>query len=178
VAERLLRSASETVLDFRQIAKQYVELIENCHSMSRNDFVKQAHRFLADLYRMGALLSGITSDGNYLPRESVTHDQWAIVYQQIRDKLGDVNVYWGVWDPADPEDRQAIQCELSSDLADICQDLKNVLPIDDSMQLTADDLWLLQQQFAHHWGQHAISALSVIHSLLNGPSYLVDCEPV
>lgn len=173
MAEKLV-SADNLVQEFRQVAKEYVELIENCGSIPRLKFVKRAHTLLADLYRMGALLPDVTLDTNDLGREPISHEQWAKVYRQISDKLADVNVYWGVFDPADPDDSHAIQGELSDDLADIYRDLRNALPIDDSVPFAPNDLWTLRHEFENHWGHHVVSALTAFHSLLYGPSYLTD----
>ena len=171
----LFSSNEDTVMQFHHIAKEYVEFIENCRSIPRKEFVRRVHAFLAELYRLGVLLSGFAVDGSdERAQTSVNRDQWANIYEKIREQLAEVNVYWGVWDPADPEDRQVIQGELSSDLADIYQDLSNILPIDDSVKFVASDLWTIRFQFEHHWGQHVISALTALHSLLYGPSYLIE----
>ena len=123
---------------------------------------------------MGPLLPYVDAESNYEVPDRVSHAQWWRVCGEIRAKLGDRDVYWMVFDPADPTDNEAIQTTLSDDLADIYQDLRNALPTEESDAFSNDALWFLRFQYKHHWGQHAVSALTAMRSLLYGPSYLSE----
>ena len=159
---------------FQVVACEYLHLIENCFSISRRQLIEGAHRTLGDLYRLGSLLPNVDPDSDEITTDQVNHDQWSNIYVQLRAKLADVDVYWMVFDPADRNDNEAIQNTLSNDLSDIYQDIKSNVPSNESTSFDNNMLWALRFQYEHHWGHHAVDALTVLHSLLYGPSYLID----
>jgi uncharacterized protein DUF5063 len=165
-------NTAELITQFRKVAGHFCDLVENCTSCSRAMFIKLAHGFLADLYRMGPLLPSVEPVSDDATQDRVSDEQCWKVYEAISEKLKDRAVYWMVWDPADPADNQAIQQTLADDLADIYRDLRSALLAEESETVTNDALWSLRFQYQHHWGQHAVSALTAMHSLLYGPSYL------
>jgi len=167
-------TTAQLIAQFRSVAGQFCDLIENCSSCSRAKFVKLAHGLLADLYRMGALLPHVELDSDDATRDRVSHEQWSKVYKAISEKLGDAAGYWTVFDPADPADKEAIQHTLADDLSDIYRDLRSALPASETDILSNDGLWDMRFQYEHHWGAHAVSALRTMHSLLYGPSYLAE----
>ena len=165
-------NTAQLIEHFRSVAGHFCDLMENSSSCSRAEFVKLVHGLLADLYRMGALLPHVKPDSDNATQDRVSHEQWSKVCGEISAKLGDADVYWMVFDPADPTDKGAIQNTLSNDLSNIYRDLRSGLSADESAILSNDALWELRFQFEHHWGEHAVSALTAMHSLLYGPSYL------
>ncbi len=167
-------SGAALIAKFQRVAGQFCDLIERSSSFSRADFVKLVHGLLVDLYRMGALLPHVEPDSDDASQDRISHDQWSKIRKEIGEKLQDVDVYWMVFDPADPADKEAIQNTLSNDLADIYRDLRGTRPASESDPLSNDALWSLRFDYEYHWGRHAASALTAIHSLLHGPSYLSE----
>ena len=163
-----------TIEQFRVVAREYIELIEKCSSMSRRQLVERAHRTLVDLYRLGASLSNVDSDADEITKDQVGHDQWSNMYGQLRAKLADADVYWMVFDPADPDDKEATQHTLSDDLSDIYREIKNAVPVNEFAPFDNNALWTLRFKYEIYWGHHAVNALTAQHSLLCVPSYLID----
>jgi len=158
----------------RREATEYFEIIEKSASMSRRQFLETVQRLVADLYRLALSLPHVAPDTADGQRDQVSNEQWWAVYNQLDQRLGEANIYWLVFDPADSKDHEAIAQTLSDDLADIYRDLKNCIPADGFEAFDNDALWSLRFNFETHWGQHAVSALAAIHALLHGPHGIMD----
>jgi len=79
--------------------------------------------------------------------------------------LGKLDEYWEVFDPT--EERTAIHCLLSMDLAEVYMDLKDAVALERSGLAAEDVFWQWRFDFLSHWSRHAASALRVLRSLSN-----------
>ena len=98
------------------------------------------------------------------PPDGLSHQEWTEVYERIRAKLGDPESYRGVSDPWDPKD-ELLDTSLADDVSDINRELRSVL----AMNRGEEAAWDWRFAFAHHWGDHAVSALKATHWLLHEP---------
>jgi len=95
----------------------------------------------------------------------IGHEEWNQLYNALKEKLGDWDLYWQVFDPT--KDNKAIYGTLADDIADIYRDLKNGINLTESDTVLPRDIiseWRFG--FYSHWGRHAINALGTIHRLL------------
>jgi hypothetical protein len=92
---------------------------------------------------------------------------WSILYNLLKEKLGQDNLYWMVFDPTS-EDNETIRGSLADDIADVYGDLKESLSLMDKNAIIAEvAIWNWRLLFYSHWGDHALSALRAIHKLLD-----------
>jgi len=88
--------------------------------------------------------------------------EWEQLYGVLKEKLGDWDLYWQIFDPT--TDSEAV----AGSLADIYRDIADGLrthKTDVALQQDAIFSWRLL--YYSHWGQHAMRALYAIHFLLN-----------
>ncbi len=85
-------------------------------------------------------------------------DEWSEIRHRLMAKLPS-DGYRLVFDPW--EDKDVVEASLADDIADIYQDLKDVLAVSGGKAKA----WDWRFQFDQHWGQHAIQALYAIHWL-------------
>lgn len=106
-------------------------------------------------------------DDSPLPpmREGITYQECAVVYNLLKEKLGEDDLYWTVFDPT--KDNEVIRGTLADDIAGIYGDVKQGLL---TLKKGAADsrliIWDWRLSFYSHWGDHATSALRTIHALL------------
>jgi len=93
-------------------------------------------------------------------RQSV--QEWGQLYNLLKEKLGDWDRYWQVFDPT--EDDEAVFGTLADDIADIYRDLKEGLVLIEAHEVPPEDIiWNWRFSFYSHWGKHAMDALLTVH---------------
>jgi hypothetical protein len=171
----------DSTKDFLKIAGQFIELIE-AENIPTEQFYKQAHRTLIDLYSSGHKLeqidlkySSADSDFGVTDQEFFKNKNQALI-----STLGKDCFYWEVFDPTYTEkengqplqgwkvtDKEPSQGWLVDDFADIYRDLKIEM---EKMEIGTDEaiedaLWQMKWGFINHWGHHCINALRYLHYL-------------
>lgn len=161
---------------FLVAARQFVQVLETSYS-DIAAFYPKAHTALLELYVAGHNLDQIEL------KDSIPDDQNEDINIENQNNglmadLGEEAFYWKIFDPANPEkDGQsdwdwnitapdATQGWLVDDFADIYLEMKAGLAAIDQINTDAaveHALWEFKFSFAHHWGNHCISALRYLH---------------
>ena len=169
-------SNAEVATRFASVAQQFCGVIDSAHELDRIEMLVQVYRILPQLIGEGIRLPGIElSEDESQEEESqnsqaraklrMSDAQWGQLYEFLKGKLGELNLYWEVWDPT--KDNEAILGSLADDFADIYRDLKEGLHLAEAPQaLPEDNIWHWRFGYYSHWGKHAIDALCTIHFLL------------
>jgi len=171
----------ETTISFLKVAEDFIELIE-AENNSPEQFYKQAHGTLIDLYSSGHKLEQIelkysSADSNFGKADD---EFFKNQNQALISTLGKECFYWEVFDPTytenengQPEqgwkitDKEPSQGWLVDDFADIYRDLKIEI---EKMKIETDEavedaLWQMKWSFINHWGHHCVNALRYLHYL-------------
>jgi hypothetical protein len=97
----------------------------------------------------------------------MTDEQWRQLYDLLKEKLGDWDLYWQVFNPT--TDKEADCGTLADDIADIYRDLKEGLVLNEKRLARPEDvIWEWRLLYYSHWGKHAIDAMLTIHFRLLG----------
>lgn len=169
---------SDTAERFGLIAKQFCSVIDSRFSLERADFLLKIYRMLPILISEGIDLPPVEfSDDENQEQEArirqarakteMRQEEWNQLYNSLKEKLGDWDLYWQVFDPR--TDNEAIHGSLADDIADIYRELKDGISLRESNETPPYEIifdWRLG--FFSHWGKHAIDALRIIHFLLEG----------
>ncbi|PKP02336.1 MAG: DUF5063 domain-containing protein [Bacteroidetes bacterium HGW-Bacteroidetes-6] len=175
----LLNKKSTT--DFLNAARQFVTLMEN-GDLDQEEFHKDSHKALSELYRTALELETIELIHSSPESEfkEIDHDELRKMNKNLISNLGKDCFYWGILDPTYTEedgkpglgwkisDKEPTQGWLVDDFADIYADLKEELTKIDQIgtdEAIEDALWQLKFGFNHHWGNHCIDAMRVLHYL-------------
>ena len=170
----------DTTKNFLSTAQAFVDLLEK-DNVSKDQFCRQAHFALTDLYAAGQKLESIElkySGPDYNCEKS--DDELFINNNTDRiAELGKDVFYWEVFDPTyfeedgqpgqgwEISDKEPTQGWLVDDFADIYRDLKielEKIKLDNDAAVE-DALWQLHFGFYHHWGNHCINAMRALHYL-------------
>jgi hypothetical protein len=97
----------------------------------------------------------------------MTYEQWEQIYSLLKEKLGDWDPYWQVFDPT--TDKEAVCGTVADDIADIYRDLEEGLVLSQMQGVRPEDvIWEWRLGYYSHWGYHTINALLTIHFRLQG----------
>jgi hypothetical protein len=167
---------SEVATRFGSVAQRFCAVVDSAPSLDRIEFLMQVYRILPQLIGEAISLPNIelNDDENQeeerrkwavRARAGLTEPQWVQLYPLLKDKLGDWDLYWQVFDPT--TDSEAIRGSLADDIADTCRDLKEGIILSETHQASPEDnIWHWRLGFYSHWGSHAMLALRTIHFLL------------
>ncbi|MDF2192310.1 DUF5063 domain-containing protein [Paraflavitalea sp. CAU 1676] len=160
---------SQPIKDFVATARAYCTFIETDQGHNPRQFLRTVQKDLLMLYRFGLDLPQIEAPGEV--DMSHTDDKIHLdrVLRLIRDRVP-VKSYWVTLTPLDFVNPTEIGTgDLVDDLGDIYLDLKRGLVLFDTSDTLAREyaVWYFRFHYTHHWGQHCIDALQIIHHSLN-----------
>ena len=169
---------AEVASRFASVAQRFCGVVDSAPNLERTELLVQVYRILPQLISEAVTLPPMELDDTQTPedekRESLAranvgsrYPQWSQLYELLKEKLGDWDLYWEVFDPR--KDNQAIHGSLADDIADIYRDLKEGLVLGETQEASpGDNVWHWRLGFFSHWGKHAIDALRTIHFRLEG----------
>ncbi len=167
---------AEAANRFGSVAQRFCSVVDSAPNLDRTELLVRVYRILPQLINEAIDLPNVElsdDEGQEEERRKsqarvqarLSQAQWAQLYAFLREKLGDWDLYWQVFDPT--KDNEAIRGSLADDIADIYRDLKEGLVLSKAQQaLPEDNIWEWRLGFYSHWGKHAIDALRTIHFLL------------
>ncbi len=169
---------AEIATKFGSVADRFCALVDTARSLDRAELLLQLYRILPVLLTEAIVLPDVDLYGRDEPddpnedlsdnrvRAPMGTDEWRELYQSLKEKFGDADVYWEVFDPTVKE--EAIAASLADDIADIYRDLKEGLVLAEKQPASPEQLiWDWRFGFYSHWGEHATGALRTLHSLLD-----------
>lgn len=174
----ILPSIEETGHRFGAIAQTFCDVVDSAPDLDRVDLLVRVYRILPRLISEAISLPDVElghDEGQeeerrksiILATSQLNDARWGQLYSLLKEKLGDWNLYWQVWDPR--KDNEAIHGSLADDIADIYRDLKEgLIRIEAHQSPLGDIIWDWRIAFYSHWGKHAIDAMRTIHFLLEG----------
>jgi hypothetical protein len=169
-------NSAEIATRFASVAEEFCSVIDSAPNLDKIELLVHVYRILPQLIGEAISLPNTKlSEDESQEEESrksqararlrLSDAQWRQLYEFLKVKLGDLNLYWEVWDPT--KDNEAIHGSLADDFADIYRDLKEGLNVGEAHQARpADNIWHWRFGYYSHWGKHAIDALRTIHFLL------------
>lgn len=119
---------------FGPIAEQYCSLVDSQSALDKSEFLLQIYRMLPELIAEARRLPLVSFDDDENEEQEASirkiraekkmkQQEWGQLYDSLKEKLGDRNLYWMVFDPR--TDNEAIHGSLADDIADIYRDLKD-----------------------------------------------------
>jgi len=154
-------------------AKAFCDAINAYETLSLGKFVRQLAFRVVRLYGTGLQLPDVTSETSNDPLAACSRafspEQESLLRHSLEEKLGTYNTYREIFDPYDYPSEEPICGSLGNDLAEIYNDLCDVVAAYERTDenTVIDVLWNAQVKFSYHWGEHATKALRVLDSLMH-----------
>jgi hypothetical protein len=155
---------------FRLIAARFCSIVSAASMLERTEFLVQIYRILSELISAAIRLPEVNQTDEEQEASSskpplkarLSHEQWKQLYDLLKEKIGDWDIYWQVFDPTN--DKHAVAGSLADDIADIYRDLKEGLILLEGHQTPTEDIvWSWRLLYYSHWGKHAIDTLLALH---------------
>lgn len=164
---------SPEVLDFVKVSKDFVDLLESDLPEERKVFTQRILQILPDLYAKMISLPPNEPEDDSGNQKHVTEEEWSSVYQKIYGNLASQNEYLDIPEDTEYDRLEIISRELSEDLSDIFQDIKDFL---ENFRVGNEDvmnnaIWDCMVNFENYWGTKLLRASLNLHK-----SYTRDVE--
>ncbi len=159
---------SRNTLEFVTVAAETCLFLENTASLSKKEFLERALKILPLLYLKTSLTNCPEQLLEEAPERFITETDYELVKSSISDLLGSTDRYLEVFHPDIQLSEEGIATDISENLADIYQDLKDFLlcyQIGNEAVMN-DALTLCLQSFYTYWGQRLVNALRPLHNSL------------
>lgn len=159
---------SNNVIELITVANNFCLFIEEAEKNSKIEIFEYLEKVLPLLYLKGAMLPEIVVDDIEANERFVTEEQWETIFNDLRNKLEKDDAFWHV-DMDSPDKNIAVEANLSENLSDIYQDLKDFVllyqkPLKASKQNAAFECKSL---FENNWGRKLLDSLTAIHHILH-----------
>jgi hypothetical protein len=131
---------------FGRIAQQYCSLVDSRSALDKSEFLVRVYRMLPGLIAEASRLPRVSfsDEENEEPDATISkirgetemrQQEWRELYDSLREKLGDWDLYWMAFDPR--TDNEAIHGSLADDIADIYRDLKDGIGLKETDKVPA-----------------------------------------
>jgi len=169
---------SHNTLEFVTVAVEFSAFLEKSQSMDKREFIDTLLKLLPLLYLKAILLPRVESNGDFLPPDKVTEEDYDYIRHLIFDILGKDDDYEEFVYDQDMQTDESHWKSISENLADMYQAILNFLSvyqagIEDCM---LDALWVLNDNFELYWGQNLVDTLKRLHTLRYCGNYVDDDE--
>lgn len=167
---------SPEVLDFVKSAKDYVDFLNEDFSGSREEFLHRALILLPGMYSKMLQIPDIQpvfEEGN---EKIVTEQEWSEVYQRVYGILGSQNEYVDLPEDEEYDRLESVSRDLSEDLSDIYQDIKDFLEVFrvGTEEVMNDVLWECRMNFENYWGVKLLRASLNLHKSFTRDEELIE----
>lgn len=166
---------SESVFDsntveFVTVAAQYCAFMEGVAGRDKRDFVETVIRILPLLYLKATLLPACERLDFTDPAQVVDEDEYEFVRRAVHNLLGVDDDYLEVFSPDMAYSEAALGAEISEDLADIYQDVKNFVgAFGSGVNMTMNDaIVICREHFELYWGQRLVNTMRALHQVRYG----------
>lgn len=158
---------SKNVIEFVTVGVQYCSFLESFNDVTTVDLTDKLTKLLPLLYLKASLLPEIDIEYDIYPETTVTEDDYNYITSRLYEQFKADNSYLEVFLEDMKYSDTPISANISEDVADIYQDVKNFISvyeqgIEDNM---AEALYNCNNNFKLYWGQKLVNVLRALHSL-------------
>lgn len=158
---------SRDSIEFVTVAVQYCAYLENFEEITESDLTDKLTKILPLLY----LKASLVPDTEIVSDEGIEISVTESDYNYIASKLYNVflgnDIYLEVFLQDMKYSETPIAANISENIADIYQDLKNFVTIFERgiTENMNDALYVCTENFKTYWGQKLVNVLRALHSL-------------
>ncbi|MDR3706579.1 MAG: DUF5063 domain-containing protein [Paludibacteraceae bacterium] len=158
---------SKNAIEFVTVAAETCLFLENTHSLEKTEFVTKILKLLPLLYLKTSMVDEAPLQLEDELEDFVTEEDYQTIREQIAFVLGYSDRYLEVFTKDISLSDEPIATDISEDLADIYQDLKNcLLRYQIGVQEVMNDaLITCIASFKEYWGQRLANCLRALHNV-------------
>lgn len=162
---------SKNAIEFVTVAAETCLFLEKTNSLEKPEFINKILKLLPLLYLKTSLVEEAELQLEEDLEDFVTEEDYEAIRAQIAGLLGPSDRYLEVFTRDMSLSDEAIATDISEDLADIYQDLKNfLLRYQMGVQEVMNDaLVTCINSFKEYWGQRLVNCLRALHNAYYNP---------
>ncbi len=154
-------------VEFVTVAAEFCAFLERADSRKRSDFIDTTLKILPLLYIKASMLPPCEMIGDNPPESFVSEGDYEFIRLTLANLMGEKDDYLEVFVQDMVYSDTPIKKNISEDLADIYQDIKNFvsvfkLGLNETMN---DSLVICKENFAMYWGQTLVNTMRALHSV-------------
>ena len=155
------------VVEFVTVAAEFCKFLEQAEGIKRSIFVDTSLKILPQLYLKASMLPECETIGDEAPETFVTEETYEVLRINLANILAEKDDYLDVFVSDMKYSDQPITKNISEDLADIYQDIRDFifvfqLGLNETMN---DSLAICQENFRLYWGQKLVNTLRALHDV-------------
>ena len=155
------------VVEFVTVAAEFCKFLEQTETIKRSTFVDTSLKILPLLYLKASMLPKCETIGNEALETFVTEETYEILRMNLAGLLAEKDDYLDVFVSDMKYSDRPITRNISEDLADIYQDIRDFifvfqLGLNETMN---DSLAVCRENFALYWGQKLVNTLRALHDV-------------
>ena len=168
----------KNVIEFVTVAAEYCAFLERPELLESAVFVDKGLKILPLLYLKASLLPKFELLNDDSLETYVTEDQYEAIHYKLAEIMKDKDDYLDVFVEDMVYSDQPIRKNISEDLADIYQDIRDFififqLGLNETMN---DALFICQENFKSLWGQKLVNTLRALHEVKYNIDSIDDTE--
>lgn len=158
---------SRDTVEFVTVAAEFCAYVERANEHTRKEFVGTMLKILPLLYLKAQMLPMEERASEDDLEDFVTEDSYEILRMTIAGLLADKDIYLDVFVEDMKYSDTPISRNISEDIADIYQDVKNfVCLFQTSINETMHDAIIeCNEHFRQYWGQRTVNTLRALHDI-------------
>lgn len=154
-------------VEFVTVAAEFCAYLERANDCSRKDFVETLLKLLPLLYLKAQMLPDEERLGYDDLEDFVSEDSYEVLRITLADLFAEQDTYLDVFVEEMKYSDTPVTKNISEDLADIYQDIKNFvslfrLGINETMH---DAIIECNEHFRQYWGQRLVNTLRALHEI-------------
>ncbi|MCR9012896.1 DUF5063 domain-containing protein [Gabonibacter chumensis] len=156
---------SKEVIEFVAVAKEFCDFVEAAAGEGRELFLSRLQKFIPLIYLKGSLLPRCESDELGLLEDTVTEEDYNVLYAALHQLMGEQDEYLEVFDDNMQYSETPIVNSIAEKVCDVYQDLKNFISAyrHGMTDVIEEALWQLNNSFELYWGRACASVLRAVH---------------
>lgn len=158
----------KNTIEFVTVAAEYCAFLESCKRYSSKAFFDKSVKLISLLYLKTSLLPNLEDNSFSELQQFVTESSYERLRQNISCLTGQFDEYLEVFQEDMKYSDTPIVAYISEGLADIYQDLKDMICNFQSADILImnDALRECKDNFQAYWGQKALNTLRAMHNIL------------
>ncbi len=157
----------KNTVEFVTVGLQYCSFLEDIRTMEKDEFVDKMVKILPLLYLKTTLLPTGELIYDEYPETFVSEYNYELIRLNVAEKMGENDIYLEVFSSDMQFSDTPVTANISEDLADIYQDIKNFISVyelgfEDTMN---DALLICKDNFENFWGQKTVNVLRALHAV-------------
>ena len=171
------RVYSKEIVEFVTVGVEFCGWVERSAETDRRNFLLTLTRILPLLYLKASLLPADETEEDDLLAGYVTEEQYEYLRSTMGNLLGKDDDYLEVFDADMAYSDTPIAASISEGIADIYQDIRDLLEVYRYGNETMHDaLAICQENFRLYWGQKLVNIMRPLHGLCYGHETEDDAE--